>query len=371
MVPDAQPQAVQHVPVRTAQPYGVMIGAGLLHRLPEHVTSEQVAIVCDENVAPLHAGAVRRNFREHGRLAELLVVEPGERSKSLSCLETLLEQLAAAAFSRDCTVIAIGGGVVTDLGGFLAASWLRGVNFVSVPTSLLGMVDAGVGGKTGLNLRSGKNLVGAFWQPQLVVADVETLRSLPEEQFRHGAVEFFKHALIGRPEQLQLLADPAFRPDAPAERLSSWLADNIAVKAGIVAADEREAGVRMHLNLGHTLGHALEGASGNELAHGEAVAYGILFAALLGKNRGLADLTPVALQLLRRVQPQPLPPFILSDLLPFIARDKKNRAGSQRFVLLEDAGRPFVADNVQQTELEAAWEELRSLVDGLVWEAAN
>ncbi|HLR45864.1 MAG TPA: 3-dehydroquinate synthase [Deinococcales bacterium] len=359
------------VPVNVPEAYEVLVGAGLLGTLPQHVTSQQVAIICDENVATLHAGAVREHLLQAGREVELLIVEPGEASKSTRRWAQLLEQLAAAAFSRDCTVVAIGGGVVTDLGGFVAATWLRGVKFVSVPTSMLGMVDAGVGGKTGLNLKAGKNLVGAFWQPQLVLADVTVLRTLPDRQFRHGAVEFFKHALIGRPEQLKLLSDPAFGRTAAADRLIPWLADNISVKAGIVAADEREAGERMHLNLGHTFAHALEGATRHRLEHGEAVAYGILFAALLGRNRGHADLVPLGLQLLRYVRPEPLPPLLLDDLLAFMARDKKNRAGTQRFVLLREAGAPFVVDDVSTAELEAAWLQLRELVDGLDWEARN
>lgn len=362
---------IRRVPVRVSEPYDVLIGAGLLGRIGEHARSRQVAVVCDENVATLHGGAVREHLLERGHVVELLIVEPGEASKSIGSWGRLLEQLAAAAFNRDCTVIGVGGGVVTDLAGFVAATWLRGVKFISVPTSLLGMVDAGVGGKTGLNLKAGKNLVGAFWQPELVLADTDVLRTLPEARFRHGAVEFFKHALIGQPEQLGLLNNSSFSASADPALLAGWLAENIAVKAEIVAADEREAGRRMHLNLGHTLGHALEGASRHGLEHGEAVAYGILFAVLLSRNRGYADLTPVALQLLRYVSPEPLPPLVLEDLLSFMARDKKNSAGRQRFVLLEDAGAPEVADDVSPAELEAAWRELRSLVDGLDWEVSN
>ena len=359
------------VHVNVAEPYDVLVGPGLLARLPELVNASQVALVSDENVAAEHGASLHDGFVLRGAQVELLILEPGEASKNLHTWANLLEQLAAAGFNRDCVIIGLGGGVVTDLAGFLAATYLRGVAYYSVPTSLLGMIDAGVGGKTGLNLAAGKNLVGAFWQPHLVLVDVNTLTSLPDRQFRQGAVEFFKHALLGRPEQLALLSNNSFRPDAGAEQLSSWLADNIAVKARTVANDERESGERAYLNLGHTLGHALEGASGHRLAHGEAVAYGILYAALLSRARGMEDLTPIAMQLLRYVQPAPIGPIALPELLPFMARDKKNRAGVQRFVLLRRPGEPVLVDDLTGAELEAAWLELRRLVEGLDWEASN
>lgn len=351
--------------------YDVLVGPGLLQHLPRLVAAAQVAIVCDENVAAAQLGGLPEAFREAGKRVELLLVEPGEGSKSPSVWARLLEQLADRAFNRDCAIVGLGGGVVTDLAGFVAASYLRGVDYYSVPTSLLGMVDAGVGGKTGLNLSAGKNMVGAFWQPRLVLIDVDALSSLPERQFRLGAVEFFKHALIGNPDQLSLLGQSSFGPAASADLLSRWLAENIAVKARVVAADEREAGDRAFLNFGHTLAHALEGASGHRLEHGEAVAYGILFAALIGRARGFEDVTPLAMQLLRYVQPGPLGPLALPELLPFMARDKKARAGVQRFVLLRSRGEPLLADDIGAAELESAWLELRRLVEGLDWGASN
>lgn len=359
------------VPVRVAKPYDVLVGTGLLAQIPELISAQQVALVSDENVASLHAVRLHEELIRHGAQVELLIIEPGEASKNLHTLSSLLEQLARAAFDRDCVVIGLGGGVVTDLAGFLAASYLRGVSFCSVPTSLLGMVDAGVGGKTAVNLQAGKNLVGAFWQPQLVLADVGLLKTLPERQFRLGAVEFFKHALLGRPEQLSLLNADGFSAAAGDADLSAWLRDNISVKAEVVARDERESGERAFLNLGHTLGHALEGASEHRLEHGEAVAYGILYACLLGRSRGMEDLTPIAMQLLRYVQPAQLGPIALPELLPFMARDKKNRAGVQRFVLLERPGSPLLVDDLTSSELEAAWLELRRLVEGLDWGASN
>ncbi len=357
--------------IDVAEPYEVLVGPDLIRHLPRLIPNPQLAIICDENVAEAYGASLPEMFSHDSRQVELLVVEPGETSKSIARWSSLLEHLASSAYSRDCAVVGLGGGIITDLAGFVAASYLRGVDFYSVPTSLLGMVDAGVGGKTGLNLQAGKNLVGAFWQPRKVVVDVNCLSTLPQRQFQLGAVEFFKHALIGLPRQLELLGTSAFRRDADPQQLSEWLADNIGVKARTVAADEREGGVRAHLNYGHTLGHALEGASGHRLAHGEAVAYGILFATLLGRSRAMRDVTPLAMQLLRYVQPEPLGAVALPELLPFMARDKKNRMGVQRFVLLEEPGKPVIVDDITPAEIESAWLELRRLVEGLDWEASN
>lgn len=357
--------AFERVRVETARPYDVLVGGGLLASLPEHVRQKRVAILSDTNVAAHHARPLLEQLEAAGLRAELFTVPAGEGSKSVATWAGVLERLAAAAYGRDCAVIGLGGGVVTDLAGFVAASYLRGVAFYSVPTSLLGMVDAGVGGKTGLNLEAGKNLVGAFWQPDLVLADVSVLGTLPERQFRLGAVEFFKHALIGRPEQLGLLRSTAFGPHAPQEDLAAWLAANIAVKARIVAEDEREAGRRAWLNYGHTVGHALEAASSHRLEHGEAVAWGVAFAALLGRARGLADVTGQAAALLRYVAPGPLPTASFAELEPWLARDKKNLAGTSRFVLLEQPGRPVVVAGVGRGELESAWRGLLELAEDI------
>lgn len=349
------------VSVPTSDPYEVVVGDGALGSLAAQVREKRVAVVTDRNVGPLYAGKLVADLEAAGIEAQVLTVDAGESSKSLATLGVLLESMAEAGYGRDSAVIGLGGGVVTDLAGFLAATYMRGVAFYSAPTSLLAMVDAGVGGKTGVNLRAGKNLAGAFWQPRLVAADVSLLSSLPGRQFRLGAVEFFKHALIGLPEQLELLADGRFSPAAAAEDMSAWLAANIGVKAAVVAADERESGVRLHLNYGHTLAHALEAETRHGMEHGEAVAWGIAFAALLSRNRGLLDTVPHAVRLLEFSGASPLPDVTLVALKRFMARDKKNVHGAARMVLLAAPGQPLVVSDVSDSELEEAWEQLRDL----------
>ena len=285
------------------------------------------------------------------------VVPAGEDSKSAERWLDLQRGFARERLDRASAVVAVGGGVVGDLAGFAAATYLRGVAWYQVPTSLLAMVDASVGGKTAIDLPEGKNLTGAFWQPRAVFADVRTLRTLPDAEFRQGAVELFKHGLLADPALLERFEN-GFGPDAPEQALAEAIARSVAVKAEIVALDEREGDVRAHLNLGHTLAHALEAASGHALPHGDAVAYGLHYAALLARNRGLTDLTARTRRLVTWERPAPLPDAPFERLRTFMARDKKNRSGRQRFVLLEDIGRPVVVDDVTPGEQERAWNEL-------------
>jgi 3-dehydroquinate synthase len=354
----------RRITVEVARPYDVVIGAGVLPSLPLLISEQRTALITDTNLAALYGEQLQDAFSAAGKELLIKTVPAGETSKDAATFVSLLDFLAASMLGRDAAIVGFGGGVITDLAGFVAASWLRGVAYYSVPTSLLGMVDAGVGGKTGLNLTAGKNLVGAFWQPRAVLMDVALLASLPEREFRHGAVEFFKHGLISDTSLLGLLGDPRFSRSGDPALLTDWLVSSVRVKAELVAADEREQGVRTWLNYGHTLAHALEGVTQHELAHGEAVAYGILYAALLGRARGLADVTPFALRLLDFVRPLPLPAVGFADLREFLQRDKKNTTGQQRFVLLQEPGRPLVVSDVSLAEQEQAWLELRQLVSG-------
>lgn len=344
--------------VRVTPPYPVVVGAGVLGDLGRIVHERDVAVISDAHVAPLYAGAVERAMTDAGKRVRSWTVPAGEDSKSIATWQHLLRQLAGAGLGRDAAVVALGGGVVGDLAGFVAASYLRGVAFYQVPTSLLAMVDASVGGKTGLDLPEGKNLVGAFWQPRAVVADVRTLASLPEREFRHGTVELVKHGFLADPTLLQRF-DAGWAPGIEDEALVDAVTRSVAVKAAVVAADEREAGPRAHLNLGHTLAHALEAITAHAMPHGEAVAYGLLYAALLGRARGMADLVPRMQRLVRWVDPAPLPDVPFEALAPYLARDKKVAAGRLRFVLLEDVGRPCVVDDVAAAEQATAWQALR------------
>ena len=246
------------VTVALDPPYPVVVGAGVLARAGDYVRAPRVALISDEKVAPRYADTVRGSLETTGSRVFLYTVPAGEDSKSLETLGALLQGLARDGFTREDAVLALGGGVVSDLAGFVAASYMRGIALYTASTTLLGMVDAAVGGKTGVNLPEGKNLVGAFWQPRAVLMDVSVLATLPEREFRGGAVELFKHGLLADPALLSDVTDARFRRDGPADFLAAAVARSVKVKADVVAEDEREGGRRAFLNLGHTLAHALE-----------------------------------------------------------------------------------------------------------------
>ena len=347
--------------VALTPPYDVTVEAGLLARAGDFIRAPKLALISDEGVAPHYAETVKKSLGAAGSQVLLYTVPEGETSKSLTTLENLLRQLAQDGFNRQSAVVALGGGIVSDLAGFVAASYMRGIDFYTLSTTLLGMVDAAVGGKTGVNLLEGKNLVGAFWQPRAVLMDVSVLATLPEREFRGGAVELFKHGLLADPQLLDDVADARFRRDGPPDFLAATVARSVKVKADIVAQDEREGGRRAYLNLGHTLAHALEATSEHRLSHGDAVTYGLLFAAKLAAVRGDADETERVRAFVRWVAPSPLPDIPLDPLLPFIARDKKHLS-KQRWVLLKRIGQPYLADDVQESELRDAWIYLRNAV---------
>ncbi len=347
------------VPVNPA--YTVAVGPGLLHDVGDHVPERQLALVTDTHVGPLHADAVRRALGATGARVSTFEVPAGEDSKSGEQWLELQRGFAREGLDRDAAVVALGGGVVGDLAGFAAATYMRGVSWYQLPTSLLAMVDASVGGKTAIDLPEGKNLAGAFWQPRAVVADVRVLATLPEPEFRQGAVEHFKHGLLADPVLLERFEEE-MAADRDENELARAIARSVRVKAALVGRDEREAGVRAHLNLGHTLGHALEAVSAHALPHGDAVAYGLHYAALLGRERGFADVTGHTARLLHWERPAPLPKVSFAELVPYLARDKKRRAGQERFVLLEAIGRPVVVEDVNRVEQERAWSALHEEV---------
>ena len=349
------------VRVELADPYSVHVGAGLLGSVPLRVAENTVALISDAIVWSFYGAHVAASLEAAGKRVLQLTVPPGEPSKSLEQFGRLHNELAAADFPRDGAVVALGGGVTGDLAGFVAATYMRGVALYQVPTSLLAMVDASVGGKTGVDLPSGKNLVGAFWQPRAVIADVATLRSLPLREFRQGTVELVKHGLLADRSLLSIF-ESGWSNDLPAELLAEAVARSVAVKARVVAADEREAGQRAFLNLGHTLAHALEAASLQRLAHGDAVAYGLVYAALLARRRGFEDHTAVLFELFNWLLPGPLPDVEFEELYAYMARDKKVAGGKVRFVLLEAIGAPVVVEDLTFGELERAYGELLKVV---------
>jgi len=345
--------------------YRVRVGPGTLHRLGEVLEEEGVrapdAVVSDTTVGPLHGRTAAAALG-----LSLLELPGGESNKTWATVEAACRSWLGEGLDRGASVLAVGGGIVTDTIGFAAASYLRGIAWIAAPTTLLGMVDAAIGGKTGINLREGKNLIGAFWPPRLVVADTGTLATLPERELRAGLAEVVKTAWIGDHGLLGAVPDVGDRTygAAPPETWDDIVARSVAIKAAIVAADEREAGRRKALNLGHTIGHALEAATRYErFLHGEAVAWGLEAAALLGRRRGL--LSTAGERDLRtavdRLGERPgIADLDAEHVCGFIAVDKKRGVAGVAWVLPTDDG--VVLD--QRVDTAEAVEVLRELQRG-------
>jgi 3-dehydroquinate synthase len=335
--------ATVRVPTRNGE-YAVLVGTGLLAELPrslaEAVGARRYAVISDDQVAALHGHAIMERLRESGLDASLFTFPAGEASKTRKSWSILTDEMLEAGFGRDACVVAVGGGVTTDLAGFVAATYLRGIPVVQVPTSYLAMIDASVGGKTGVDVHAGKNLVGAFHPPRLVVADTETLRTLPRAERAQGLVEAFKHGAIldaAYFERLEAGADGLLHaePDVAAEAVLR----SVELKAEVVGEDEFEGGYRQILNFGHTLGHALEAASKYEMGHGSAVALGMLLEAELGERLGVTEPgTRARLEgLLTRLVGAPRSVDV-EAAVPYLRSDKKVRAGKMRVVLLRRLG---------------------------------
>jgi 3-dehydroquinate synthase len=318
-----------------------------------------LALVSDSNVGPLYAERVRAGLRARGAEAYPINFPAGEVHKTLDTLRAIWSELVAAGVERGGMVLALGGGVVTDLAGFAAAAYLRGVPWAVLPTSLLGIVDASLGGKTGADLPQGKNLVGAFHAPRLVLADPATLDTLPQVELRSGIAEVVKAGVISDPELFSLCARGW---GAVRERLDEVLCRAMAVKVRLIQADPYEQGPRMALNLGHTIGHGVEKASGYRLSHGQSVAIGMVAEARLAEMMGLAQ-PPLAVWIIQCLAglglPTEIPPDIQRDaILQAMRVDKKRAAGVVRFSLPARLGEVRVG--VEFKSLEAA---LASLTD--------
>jgi len=340
--------------------YPIRIGSGQLDDADAWrgaLRGGHALIVSDDNVAPLYAqrlsDALARAAGKPVR-CEALVLPAGEAHKNLAAVARVLDALAQLGATRDACVLALGGGVVGDIAGFAAACWMRGIDFLQFPTTLLAMVDSSVGGKTGVEHPAGKNLIGAFHQPRAVIADLDTLATLPDRELRAGLAEVVKTACIGDADFFTWLEAHA---DALLARNDAALTHAVATcchfKAGVVARDEREAGERALLNLGHTFGHALEAEAGyGTLLHGEAVAIGMVLAARLSTCLGAAD-DEDAQRLLALLQrfglPVALPASIAAGaLLARMRLDKKNRAGALRLILWRGIGRAEIVEGVDE-----------------------
>jgi 3-dehydroquinate synthase len=323
----------------------------------------KAAIVTDDTVAGLHLAAVESALAAGGVAACRVVVEAGENTKSFAGFERVCEALIAARVERGDLVLALGGGVVGDLAGFAAATVRRGLDYIQVPTTLLAQVDSAVGGKTAINSRHGKNLIGAFYQPILVVADTAVLDTLPARQFRAGYAEVVKYGLLGDAGFFAWLEANAKEVFAGGAEREHAIATSCRMKAAIVARDERETGDRALLNLGHTFGHALEAAAGfsDRLLHGEAVALGMALAAEFSARLG--SLAPEAVARVTRHLAATGLPVRLADvpgalpeadrLIELMSQDKKVRRGKLTFVLLRDIGAAYISNDVDPAPLRA------------------
>ena len=362
-------QELSRVPVQLgARSYEILIGEGLIDRAGKEITrilpGARAAIVTDENVSALHLQGLQTSLEASGIAAATVIVPAGEKSKSFLRLEEVVDGVIAAKLERGDVLIALGGGVIGDLSGFAAGIVRRGMNFVQMPTSLLAQVDSSVGGKTGINTARGKNLVGVFYQPQLVLADTGALDTLPIREFRAGYAEVAKYGLIDRPEFFSWLEQNWREVFSGGVARQYAIAESCRAKAEVVARDEHEAGDRALLNLGHTFGHALEGATqydSRRLVHGEGVAIGMCLAHRFSAHMNQCspdDGRRVAAHLREAGLPTrlsdiegELPPA--EKLMDFISQDKKVKRGALTFILTRGIGQAFIANDVPPSEVLA------------------
>lgn len=347
------------VDVQTAQPYPVIIGRGLLGELVDELTGTRTVAILHQPPLAETAEAVRTALAEKGIDAHRVEIPDAEDGKDLAVAGFCWEVLGRIGLTRSDAIVSLGGGAATDLAGFVAATWMRGVRIVHVPTTLLAMVDAAVGGKTGINTDAGKNLVGAFHEPSAVLVDLATLETVPRNEIVAGLAEVVKTGFIADPKILELIeADPEAALDPAGTVLPELIRRSIEVKAKVVAADLRESSLREILNYGHTLGHAIERRERYRWRHGAAVAVGLVFAAELGRLAGrlddaTADRHRSILELVGL--PTTYDADAFPQLLEGMQSDKKNRAGMLRFVVLDGLAKPGRLEGPDPSLLAAAY----------------
>jgi len=364
-----------HVPIREQRDasYDIVVGHGLLAELGQLVRTAcpaaRYAVITDSNVGRLYGEAVVARLRDAALTADLFIFPAGEQHKTRETWAELSDRMLAHHLGRDAAVIALGGGVAGDVAGFVAASYLRGVPYVQVPTSLLAMIDSSIGGKTAVDVPAGKNLIGAFHQPRLVVADLDVLASLPPAQLMAGMAEAVKHGVIADAAYFDFLERSAAavlaRDRAALERT---VTRSIEIKAAVVAADERETGRRAILNFGHTVGHAIETTTDFAMLHGEAIAIGMHCEARLAEALGIASAgtaTRVRSALGRYGLPLALPARVrIDDVMRVMQVDKKARDGAVRFALVNSVGEMHVS-GAQGWRLAAPAESVRRALQAI------
>jgi 3-dehydroquinate synthase len=359
---------VRSIRVKTASAnYPVYVGSGLVSSFGSRLRkitgkrAPRVFVLTSPNIWALWGRQFTSGFKP-GEAPSVLFMPPGEQHKRLATLERLATELSAAGADRSSILVAFGGGIIGDTSGFLAAIYMRGIPYIQIPTTLLAQVDSSVGGKTGVNLSTGKNLIGSFHHPLAVFADVDVLKTLPPRELHAGLFESVKAGIIRDPRLFRYLEqnrDQVLACDPAA--LMRVVSASVQMKAEVVGIDERESGLRMILNFGHTLGHAIEAVTGyKKLLHGEAIAWGMLAALHVSRSRRLLpekDAQRIE-QLIRAYGPLPRFRASAPALLQAAGRDKKNRAGTRRFVVTSGIGKSSVVEDVTDAELTAALEPI-------------
>ena len=350
-------------------PYQITIEPGIISSAAAMVQSltptptTRICIVTDENIKPLHLGQLEMSFLLEGIEAITAVIPAGEQHKNLATISTIYDKFLAAKIERTTPIIALGGGVVGDMTGFVAATILRGVPFVQVPTTLLSMVDASVGGKTGIDHAVGKNLIGAFHQPISVLIDPEVLKTLPERELRSGLAECIKHEIIRDADGFARLEESVAQMlKLSMPHLTQLIAHNVSIKAKVVMADPFERGERAHLNFGHTFGHAIESVSKFSYSHGESIALGMVAASRAAMKLGMLD-EPSVTRIIKLIAAAGLPisgmTLDIREVFAAMHFDKKVKAGKIRFVLPDRIGHVVIRDDVPSDVVRGALESLR------------
>lgn len=354
---------MQQIPVDFgARAYSILIDSGLLRAHPQTLQSwnhgQQWVMITQRSLYQRYGESLEQSLILAGFKVTTLVIPTGETAKSIQQVEILYSKLIQLNCDRSTTLLALGGGVVGDITGFIAATFMRGISYIQIPTTLLAMVDSAIGGKTGVNLPEGKNLVGSIYQPRLVAIDPDVLITLPIRERVSGLAEILKYGAIGDRDFFRFVVSniPVLLNENPGKLLEKIILRSVSIKAEIVMQDEHEGHLRRILNFGHTIGHALETSlKYDDLKHGEAVAFGMMAAGHISRNRGLLSQGDLD-ELLGGIAVLPLPEVTIRDedeILKIIQRDKKVRAGVLHFVLLERLGTAAVVDDVSEAEIRA------------------
>ena len=344
--------------------YEVIVSKGILNDCGNYISNLEIgnkcAIISDSNVAPLYASKVSESLANNNIKSELIVVDAGESSKSLESVEKICRKMIKTGHDRHVFVIALGGGVIGDLAGLVASVFYRGVPFIQIPTTIVSQVDSAVGGKTGVNTPEGKNLIGSFYHPKIVITDTLTLSSLPEREFNEGFAEVIKHAAIRDKSMFEdIMSVEGY------ENLDELILRNVEIKARIVEQDEKElSGLRAHLNYGHTIGHAIETAGGyGKFLHGEAISLGLIAASKISSQKSnLSDSeNEIIIKALKKFNlPTQLDNSVSTQsLIDIMKSDKKFKNGKIRFVILNKLGEAELSEDVSEDDISLAIEALR------------